>query len=72
MQAMAPLIRDDASVILTASSLNHVGRHGLSLLSASKAAVRSLARSWARDIIATLEAAAEPVNLFEAPVGRIY
>lgn len=40
MQAVAPILRDGASVILNTSFLNQVGRPGLSLLSASKAAVR--------------------------------
>ncbi|MEK6423583.1 MAG: SDR family oxidoreductase [Burkholderia gladioli] len=52
MQTAGPLLRDGASVILNTSFLTHVGRPGLSLLSASKAAVRSLARSWSSELLA--------------------
>ncbi|AMV48344.1 SDR family oxidoreductase [Paraburkholderia caribensis] len=51
MQAVAPLLADGGSVILVTSFLNRVGRDGLSLLSASKAAVRSLARTWSRELL---------------------
>ena len=51
MQAISPLIRAGGSVILNTSFLNQVGRSGLSLLSASKAAVRSLARTWSRELL---------------------
>jgi NAD(P)-dependent dehydrogenase (short-subunit alcohol dehydrogenase family) len=51
VRAMSPLLRDGASIILNASFIIHVGRPGLSLLSASKAAVRSLARTWSREFL---------------------
>ncbi|ABK70786.1 SDR family oxidoreductase [Mycolicibacterium smegmatis] len=51
MQAVAPILRDGASVILNTSFLNQVGRPGLSLLSASKAAVRSFARTWSAELL---------------------
>jgi len=51
MQAVSPILRDGASVILNTSFIIHVGRPGLSLLSASKAAVRSLARTWSRELL---------------------
>lgn len=51
MQAVAPILHDGASVILTTSFIIHVGRPRLSLLSASKAAVRSLARTWSREFL---------------------
>jgi NAD(P)-dependent dehydrogenase (short-subunit alcohol dehydrogenase family) len=51
MQAVAPLLREGASVILTTSFIIHVGRPGISLLAASKAALRSLARSWSREFL---------------------
>lgn len=51
VQAMSPLLRDGGSIILNASFIIHVGRPGLSLLSASKAAVRSLARTWSREFL---------------------
>jgi NAD(P)-dependent dehydrogenase (short-subunit alcohol dehydrogenase family) len=52
MQAVEPLLHDGSSVILVTSFLNQVGRHGVSLLSASKAAVRSFARTWSRELLA--------------------
>jgi NAD(P)-dependent dehydrogenase (short-subunit alcohol dehydrogenase family) len=51
MQAVAPILREGASVILTTSFIIHVGRPGISLLAASKAALRSLARSWSRELL---------------------
>ena len=51
MQAASPILREGASVILTTSFIIHVGRPGLSLLSASKAAIRSLARTWSRELL---------------------
>ncbi len=51
MQAVSPLIRRGGSVILLTSFLNQVGRPGLSLPWAFKAAVRSLARSWSRELL---------------------
>ena len=51
MQAMAPILNKGASVILTTSFIIHVGRPGISLLAASKAALRSLARSWSRELL---------------------
>lgn len=43
--SLEPLIREGGSIILNTSWLNQVGTAGLSALSASKAAVRSFARS---------------------------
>ncbi len=51
MQALTPVLRDGASVILNTSWLNQVGTPGLSLLSASKAAVRSLVRTWSSELL---------------------
>lgn len=51
MQAISPLLREGASVILNTSWLAEVGTPGLSLLSASKAAVRSLARTWSAEFL---------------------
>lgn len=51
MRAVEPMLRSGASVILTSSFIIHVGRPGISLLAASKAAVRSLARSWSRELL---------------------
>lgn len=51
MQAVSPILRNGASVILTTSFIIHAGRPGLSLLSASKAAVRSFAQTWSRELL---------------------
>ena len=51
MQAVAPILRDGASVILNTSFINQTGIAGLSVLSASKAAVRSLARTWSAELL---------------------
>lgn len=51
MQAVAPILRHGASVILSTSFIIRVGRPGLSLLSAAKAAVRSFARTWSREFL---------------------
>lgn len=51
VQAVLPLIRDGGSIILNTSWLADVGTAGLSGLSASKAAVRSFARTWSRELL---------------------
>lgn len=45
IQKAAPLLAEGGSIIVTTSFLNEVGVPGLSILSATKAAVRSLVRS---------------------------
>jgi NAD(P)-dependent dehydrogenase (short-subunit alcohol dehydrogenase family) len=50
VQKAAPILTKGSSVVLTTSFLNVVGAPGLSILSASKAAVRSLARSLAAEL----------------------
>ncbi|AET93579.1 short-chain dehydrogenase (plasmid) [Burkholderia sp. KK1] len=45
IQKSAPYLRDGGSIVVTTSFLNSVGTPGLSVLSATKAAVRSLVRS---------------------------
>jgi NAD(P)-dependent dehydrogenase (short-subunit alcohol dehydrogenase family) len=50
VQKAAPLLSKGGSVVLTTSFLNEVGAPGLSILSASKAAVRSLARSLGAEL----------------------
>jgi NAD(P)-dependent dehydrogenase (short-subunit alcohol dehydrogenase family) len=45
IQKAAPLLAKGASIVVTTSFLNEVGTPGLSILSATKAAVRSLVRS---------------------------
>jgi NAD(P)-dependent dehydrogenase (short-subunit alcohol dehydrogenase family) len=46
VQKALPLIRDGGSIILTASTAASKGIEGFSVYSATKAAVRSFARSW--------------------------
>jgi NAD(P)-dependent dehydrogenase (short-subunit alcohol dehydrogenase family) len=50
VQKALPLLVDGASVILTGSTAGSVGTAAFSLYSASKAAVRNLARSWTLDL----------------------
>ncbi|MEL6283121.1 MAG: SDR family oxidoreductase, partial [Pseudomonadota bacterium] len=49
-QAMLPLIRDGGSIINIASELAYLGRAGASAYAASKGAVLSMTRSWAREL----------------------
>jgi NAD(P)-dependent dehydrogenase (short-subunit alcohol dehydrogenase family) len=51
VQAALPLMKPGAVVILNTSWLNQVGTPGLSLLSASKAAVRSFARTLSAELL---------------------
>jgi NAD(P)-dependent dehydrogenase (short-subunit alcohol dehydrogenase family) len=51
VQQLVPLMVAGGSIVLNTSWLNQVGTPGLSLLSASKAAVRSLARTWSAELI---------------------
>lgn len=51
VQTALPLLRDGASVILCGSSGDVKALPGSSIYAASKAAVRSLARSWAAELI---------------------
>ena len=51
LQAVEPILREGASVILNSAWLNQVGVQGRSLLSASKAAVRSLARTFSAELL---------------------
>jgi NAD(P)-dependent dehydrogenase (short-subunit alcohol dehydrogenase family) len=50
VQSLLPLVKDGASLVLTASICANNGMAGLSLYNASKAAVRSFARTWANDL----------------------
>ncbi|MDQ7973088.1 MAG: glucose 1-dehydrogenase [Rhodocyclaceae bacterium] len=50
VQKALPLLRDGASVILTSSTAAIQGTAAFSVYSASKAAVRNFARSWALDL----------------------
>lgn len=50
VQKALPLLTDGASVILTGSTVSVKGTASFSVYSASKAAVRNFARSWALDL----------------------
>jgi NAD(P)-dependent dehydrogenase (short-subunit alcohol dehydrogenase family) len=50
VQKAAPILNNGGSIVLTTSFLNAVGTPGLSILSATKAAVRSLARSLGAEL----------------------
>ncbi|QBC45261.1 SDR family NAD(P)-dependent oxidoreductase [Iodobacter fluviatilis] len=50
VQTLLPLLKDGGAVVLTASIVANKGMENLSLYNASKAAVRSFARSWANDL----------------------
>ena len=50
VQKSVPLMGSGGSIVLTTSFLNEVGAPGLSILSATKAAVRSLARSLGAEL----------------------
>lgn len=51
VQAVLPIMRPGGSIVLNTSWLNQVGTPGRSLLSASKAAVRSLARTLSAELL---------------------
>lgn len=53
VQRALPLMRDGGSIILTGSSAGTTGAPGMTAYSASKAAVRNLARTWAEDLKGT-------------------
>jgi len=50
VQKAAPILSDGGSIVVTTSFLNSVGSPGLSILSATKAAVRSLVRSLGAEL----------------------
>lgn len=50
VQKALPLLRDGSSIILTGSTAASTGTPGFSVYSASKAAIRSFARSWILDL----------------------
>ncbi|WP_064682295.1 SDR family oxidoreductase [Rhizobium bangladeshense] len=51
VQAVLPLMRDGGSIVLNTSWLNQVGTPGRAILSASKAAVRSFARTMSAELL---------------------
>ena len=50
VQTLLPLMKDGASIVLTSSICGNNGMEGLSFYNASKAAVRSFARTWANEL----------------------
>ncbi len=50
VQTLLPLIREQGSIILNSSVASDRGRPGTSVYAATKAAVRSLARTWANEL----------------------
>ena len=52
VQAIEPIMRDGSSIILNTAWLNQVGVPGRAALSASKAAVRSFARTFSAELSA--------------------
>src|SRR3989442_15437741 len=50
VQKALPLLKDGSSIILNASIVSHTGSPALSVYSASKAAVRSFARTFTTDL----------------------
>jgi NAD(P)-dependent dehydrogenase (short-subunit alcohol dehydrogenase family) len=53
VQKGLPLMRDGGSIILTGSTTASTGTAAFSIYSASKAAIRNLARSWTEDLKGT-------------------
>jgi NAD(P)-dependent dehydrogenase (short-subunit alcohol dehydrogenase family) len=50
VQKALPLLNDGASIIITGSTTAELGREGLGVYAATKAAVRSFARTWANEL----------------------
>ncbi|KKB61659.1 oxidoreductase [Robbsia andropogonis] len=76
IQKALPLMRSGASIILTGSSAGTTGAPGMTAYSASKAAVRNLARTWAEDLKGTgirvnvLSPGATATDLAKAALGE--
>ncbi|MFH8217560.1 SDR family oxidoreductase [Streptomyces sp. NPDC018057] len=51
VQALAPLMREGSGIVLTTSVVNVLGLDALSVYSASKAALRSMTRTLARELL---------------------
>jgi NAD(P)-dependent dehydrogenase (short-subunit alcohol dehydrogenase family) len=51
VQKAIPLLNNPASIVLNTSCLDEIGMPGMSIYSASKAAVRSLARSFSAELV---------------------
>ena len=71
IQAVEPVMRDGGSIILNTAWLNHVGVPGRAALSASKAAVRSFARTFSAELLARrIRVNAVSPGLIETPILR--
>ncbi len=76
IQTALPLMGKGGSIILTGSSAGTTGAPGMSAYSASKAAVRNLARTWAEDLKGTgirvnvLSPGATATELAKAALGE--
>ena len=71
LQAAAPLLRDGASVIFTTAWLDQVGVPGRAALSASKAAVRSFARTFSAELLPRrIRVNAVSPGLIDTPILR--
>jgi NAD(P)-dependent dehydrogenase (short-subunit alcohol dehydrogenase family) len=71
VQAMLPLMREGGSIVLNTSWLNQVGTPGRALLSASKAAVRSFARTMSAELLARkIRVNAVSPGSIETPIHR--
>ncbi|WMY08287.1 SDR family oxidoreductase [Paraburkholderia phenoliruptrix] len=71
LQAMEPILRAGASVILNTAWLNQVGVPGRAALSASKAAVRSFARTFSAELLdRQIRVNAVSPGLIDTPILR--
>ena len=71
LQAVEPILRDGASVILNTAWLNQVGVPGRAVLSATKAAVRSFARTFSAELLARrIRVNAVSPGLVDTPILR--
>ena len=71
LQAVEPILRDGSSVILNTAWLNQVGVPGRAALSASKAAVRSFARTFSAELRERkIRVNAVSPGLIETPILR--
>ncbi len=71
LQAVEPILREGASVILNTAWLNQVGVPGRAVLSATKAAVRSFARTFSAELLARrIRVNAVSPGLIDTPILR--
>ncbi|QOG23115.1 MULTISPECIES: SDR family oxidoreductase [Bradyrhizobium] len=71
VQAIEPVMRDGGSIILNTAWLNQVGVPGRAVLSASKAAVRSFARTLSAELLGRrIRVNAVSPGLIETPILR--